>query len=147
MVDISGRRETTATGPAWQVREAARQRLLEKIQRDITEHEGLTSRAEYYRTLFHTLDKYLADGDVNDGRPIVRINKRQPMYGVFAKMVDDIVRFQRSGKEGKALLAKLLEWLTGEIARPHHSALREQEIRQPKLIYGVEHTTDEVPFE
>jgi len=69
------------------------------------------------------------------------------MYGIFEDVVNRIHRFQRTGREGKSLLADLLEWIASEIARPYRSALHEQEICQPKLIYGVERRTDEVPLE
>jgi hypothetical protein len=97
--------------------------------------------------LFYTFEKHLSSEDTKNGHHLVRINKRQPMYDMTEEALDGIRRFQRSEKEGKSLLAELLEWIVDEIARPYHSALHEQEMRQPKLIYGVEDRTEEIPFE
>jgi hypothetical protein len=65
---------------------------------------------------------------------------------LFSEVLKDVRDFQRSGEEGNALLATLLEWAVIEIARPHLLALQRQEVHEPKKIYGVAHATDEVPF-
>jgi len=72
---------------------------------------------------------------------------RKQIADLVLEIGSEVKAFQHTKEEGDALSAKLLEWTAGEIARPYHSALREQEIRQPKLIYGVEDRTEEIPFE
>lgn len=139
-----------ATGPAWQVRESARQELLKGVQRKIVRREDDLGRLNLYRIFLHLLNGQLTFSQsgisANDLSDIPWENREQALR-FFCKVLDEIAEFQRSEEEGHALLAKLLEWVAGEIARPCYSALQKQEIVNPKLVYGVENATDEVPLE
>lgn len=143
----------TATGPAWQVRESARQKLLEGIQQKIIgrEDDFVTYNFNLYGELFSLLERKLTllkngiDGD--GGAPVSIWEDGKKVHNLFSEIVTEVVEFQRSKEEGNALLAKLLEWVAGEIARPFYSTLQTQEFHHPKLIYGIEDRTKEVPFE
>ena len=138
------------TGPAWQVRESARQKLLEKIKQKILGHEDGIGRTNLFRLLLHIIDKELAFGQVsinNQEFENVPPSHKERVLGLFFETSKSIKQFQRSEAEGDAILAKLFEWTSNEVARPHYSMLQTQEVHEPKRIYGVEHATDEVPLE
>ena len=150
MVDISGGRETTATAPAWQVRESARQKILEEIKRKIINCEDEVGRRNVHRLLLHILDKELAFGQASiNNREFENVppSHKELVLGLFSEISKLIRQFQRSELEGNAILAKLFEWIAYSIVQRYYSALQEQEMHYPTLIYGVERATDEVPFE
>jgi len=66
---------------------------------------------------------------------------------LFSEISKSIQQFQRSETEGLALFAKLFEWVASGLVLKYHSRLQAQEMQYPKLIYGVEDRTEEVPFE
>lgn len=140
MVDISGRREIMA-GPAWQVREAARQRFIEEIERQIINREGDKWQPDFYRALLQEFERGLFEkyrwSDTRDERA----------YLLFWEIEKKICRFRHSKKEGLALMAKLFEWTAAQITYPYHSALMNQQMDNPTLIYHTDRATDEVPFE
>lgn len=144
---------STGTAPAWQVRESARQQLLEKIKQNIVRRED--NFAEHnifnlYWTLSYLLYSQLQHSEkglsYDDLSKSSWANERLASR-LLSEVLKDVREFQRSEQEGNALLAKILEWVTGEIARPYYSALQFQEVHEPRKIYEVEHATDEVPFE
>ncbi len=139
-----------ATGPAWQVREAARSKLLKKIREDIRDREDNIGVPRLYYLLLAMLARRLECGKI-EPRPghitlipglsawqVGRVTK------LFSEITEGVERFQRSEEEGGALLAKLLEQIAAEITRSYNSTLMEQEMSNPKLIYGVERASDEV---
>lgn len=141
---------TKGTAPAWQVRESARQTLLEGIQRDIIRKEEDLGRSNLQRTLLYVLNRELtfAESEVGNNYPSdIRLDIGEKAFAFFYEVFQSIRQFQRSKKEGDFLFAKLLEWTAGEIARPYHSALLRQEIRQPERIFGAKGAMDEVPLE
>lgn len=143
----------TATGPAWQVRESARQNLLDGLKQKIIRKED--DFAEHnlfnlYWTLSYLIfselqysEKGIGYGDLSRSG---WANERSASR-LFAEVLEEINKFQRSREEKHALLAELLEWTASEIAQPYYSALGTQEVDEPKLIYGVEDRTEEVPFD
>jgi hypothetical protein len=139
-----------ATGPAWQVRESARQRLLEGIQQKIIRLEDDVERVNLHRMLPHLLVGALTlsrCGTNGDDFSEISWDEKEKVTNFFCEVLGEIRRFQRSGDEGNALLAKLLEWTAGEIARPFHSALQTQAFHEPEKIYGAKRAMDKVPFE
>lgn len=154
-----------ATGPAWQVRESARQGLLERLRGRVCDLEeeigalkpvedGMIEPEKFYDILLHWLLKQLDPDPLPKLKgPTITIIPGWPRAHVnmFVRLQDeicgDIKKFERSPEEGKALLAELLVWCVGQIAHPYHRALEEQQFQKPDLIYGVERATDEVPFE
>ncbi|MFZ3044246.1 MAG: hypothetical protein WA058_04050 [Minisyncoccia bacterium] len=157
MVDVSGSKETLATAPAWQVRESQRQKLLEGFKQKIIGYEDSFPGGYLYKILLGLSQEQIANyhpwmmtGPVAFlvlDMPDVHLEAREKIAALFREIRDGVRQFERSEEEGRALLAKLFEWMAGEIARPYHSALQHQEIRNPKLVYGVERATDEIPFE
>ena len=154
MVDISERRETAvATGPAWQVRETARQKLLEGIKQKIIRREDDFAEHNLFN-LYWTLS-YLFYSQIqfsHGGIGYVDLSKsgwanERLTFQLFSEVLKEVKEFQRSEEEGRALLGELLEWAANEIARPHYSALGTQEVDEPKIIYGVEDRNEEIPFE
>lgn len=142
-----------ATGPAWQVRESARQELLKGVQRKIVRRED--DFAEHnlfnlYWTLSYLLYSQLRRSDkgvgYNDLSRSGWANERLASC-LFSEVLKEVEEFQRSKEEGRALLGELLEWAVNEIVQPHYSALGTQEVDEPKIIYGIEDRTEEIPFE
>ncbi|MDP2665074.1 MAG: hypothetical protein Q8P23_00255 [bacterium] len=141
---------SNGTGSAWQVRESARQKILEEIKRKIINCEDEVGRKNVHRLLLHILDKKLSFGQAQiNNREFENVppSHKKLILGLFSEISKLIKQFQRSETEGDVILAMLFEWAAGEIARPYHSALRTQEIHYPRLIYGVESCTDKVPLE
>lgn len=137
--------------PAWQVRESARQKFLERIQEKISEWENYLGSTNLYRIFLFLLSEQLvlAGRQVSkDDLPDIPWETRRRASIIFDNDVITAAKdFQRSKEEGEALLAKLLEWTAGEITRPYHSALQTQEIHEPKRIFRANSATDKVPLE
>lgn len=135
------------TAPAWQIRKMQRQKLLKEIQRKIAgTAEEFEIEWDLYRLLIRLFDTALV------GSPIVKdlwdIPKEVHDIAllVFGQSRLAIQSFERSRQEGLALTAKLLEWTAGQVVAVHHKALRNEEFAHPRLIYGTERATDEVPI-
>lgn len=112
-------------------RESARKELLDKIQRNVTDLEDRFGPLETYQIFLLLLSRKLGS---SRGRistkdfPEISLGRKMDVFHLFCKASDEIQKFQRSEKEGKALFAKLLEWTASEIARPHHAALQTQDV-------------------
>ncbi|MFA5997954.1 MAG: hypothetical protein WC814_00965 [Candidatus Paceibacterota bacterium] len=123
-------------------RESARKKLLDEIQRNVADLEDCFGPLEAYQIFLLLLSRKLV---FSRGRistkdfPEISLGRKMEVFHLFCKAADEIRRFQRSEKEGKALFAKLLEWTASEIARPHHAALQTQEVL-------CRHTMDKVSF-
>lgn len=141
---------STGTGPAWQVRESARQKLVERIQQKIISLEDQIGRTNLLRLLLHIIDKELTFGQVSiNNREFENVpsGHKGLVLELFSEISELIRQFQRSETEGDVIHAKLFEWTASEIVRKYHSRLQTQEMHYPKLIYGVEDRTEEVPLE
>ena len=145
----------TGTAPAWQVREAARQKLLEGIQERIIRMEDHFDNFSILRALLPLLNECLVSPSYGTGIGLViagdEIRKTSSSYQteacrVFRDIVREIKDFQRSDEEGLALFATLFEWVVSEIAQPYHMALRKQEVAQPNLIFHAPHLTHHIPI-
>lgn len=149
MVDISGRRETAGTAPAWQVRESQRQKFLKGITQKIYDYEDKVGRINLLRLLLYIVDKKLVTGQVTVNKSEftnVPPNHMTQILALFSGISKSIRKFQRSETEGYALFAKILEWAAGEIAQRHYSELLAQQDSYPEVIYGAKRATDEVPL-
>jgi hypothetical protein len=157
----------TATGPAWQVRESARQTLLTEIMNEVfvleeqlaqavqPEGWGLrpVTRQEVQR-LLHKKFLRLLDGqepEKNDHTLLVMGGWTRDQTKLYKDFVagtrEKIKSFERSPEEGQAIYATLFEWTVKEIAHPYHSALERQAAENPQLIYHAESAMDKVPLE
>jgi hypothetical protein len=135
-----------ATAPAWQVRESARQKFLERIKQKIIRGEEDIGMVNFYHALLYLLTDQLTfvkGGGIGNFTP-----KASPFIIDFYFVISrEITDFQRSEEEGNALFAKLLEWAAGEVTWSCHSALETQTPRLLEQIYGVADVTEEVPLE
>lgn len=141
--------KTTATAPAWQVREHQRQKLLEKLHQKVIAQLDNFKTIDLFRVLLFLLDKKLATLEISISAsdfPEISWATREIVFGLFCEMSQKIGDFQRSEEEGHALLAMLFQWVADNLANPHHAALQTQELCKPELIYGTERATDEVPL-
>lgn len=155
MVDISGRRETAGTAPAWQVRESQRQRLLEEIKRKIIDLENEIERDKLNWFLLYTLEGKLRRPKkmafppetilVIPGWPREHTTRARKLFLVGIEGA--VNTFKRSEEEGSALFAKLFEWVAQGIVHSYSFGLRRQETENPTLILGTACATDEIQFE
>jgi len=139
------------TAPAWQVREMARQKLLEEIQRDLMDkEEGLQNYLDFHQIALHLIVGKLRDGSLSmsfsDSLPHFPRDLRQTTFDVLKTAAAKIALFKRSPEEGNAMWAKMLEWSASQLAQPFASALRQQEVLEPQRVYGVPSAMDEVPI-
>jgi len=144
---------SNGTAPAWQVREMQRQKLLEEIKQKIIHREDDFAEHNLFN-LYWTLSYLFYSQLQRSGKGLGYDDLSKSAWAneriaslLFSEVLEEINKFQRSGEEGRALLGEFLEWAANEIARPHYSALGTQEVDQPKIIYGVEDRTEEIPFE
>ena len=143
-----------ATGPAWQVRQAAQQRLFEGIKQKIIGLEESIERPELHWFLLHRFGGELHNpGSLAFPDDTILIIPSWPRAHteMVRKLVLEVERlvtgFQCTDAEGNELFAKLFEWTASEIARPHHNEYRNQETKILKTLYGVKSDSDEVPYE
>jgi len=136
----------TATAPAWQVRESARQKFLEHIKQKIIRGEEDIGMVNFYHAFLYLLIDQLTPlkgGGVGNFIP-----KISPFIIDFYFVISrEITDFQRSEEEGNALFAKLLEWTAGEVTQSFHSALEAQTPQLLEWVYGVADVTEKVPLE
>jgi hypothetical protein len=144
-----------ATGPAWQVRESARQEFLKRIHQKIILEEDELGKDDLHWTLLRLIQRWLSfwraksrAGIRNDDDfPEISSDEKTRMLNLFHEIESEIHQFERTKEEGVVLFAELLEWLAKEIARPFCSALQAQEVLEPEKIFGVGGAMEEVPFE
>jgi hypothetical protein len=136
----------TATGPAWHVRESARQKFLEHIRQKIILGEEDIGQTNFYHAFLYLLIDQLTP--LKGGGVGSFIPKISPFIIDFYFVISrEITDFQRSEEEGNALFAKLLEWTAGEVTRSFHCALEAQTPQLLEWIYGVKDAREEVPLE
>lgn len=138
------------TMPAWQKREAERQKLLEEIKRRLINEEERAERPYLYKTLVFLIGRKLEMGDFNFDNTIEMpgdhwLKSRELLY-ILAQAELVIDRFERVPAEGLALWAKLFEWAADGVAAPYHRELASAEHTNPKEVYGTDRASDEVPI-
>jgi len=138
--------------PAWQVRAAARQKQLERVQERVRDkEENFHNRSDLYRIVLALIDGKLSTGSLNmavtGSLPAIPWPRRKMVYDVLRTANDSFETFQRSPIEGAALWAKLFEWAAAQIAWPHSQALEAQEFDDPMLIFHAAGSMVEVPLE
>ncbi|MBU6388833.1 hypothetical protein KGQ72_03100 [Patescibacteria group bacterium] len=142
-----------ATGPAWQVRQAAQQRLFEEIKQKVIELEETIERPELHWFLLRKFEDELrkpGSSTFPDGTILIVPGWPREHTEMAKKLILEIEHliagFQCADAEGNELFAKLFEWTAGEITRPYHSEYRNQETRMLKTLYGAKNDSDEVPY-
>ena len=142
-----------ATGPAWQVRESARQNFLNHLEQKIIGKEDDFAKHNLFNLywtlsyLFYSELRYSDQGlGYNDFSREGWANERGAS-SLFSEVLEEINKFQHSKEEKHVILAALLEWAVSEITRPYHSALQTKNLDLLKTLYGVESSMDKVPLE
>lgn len=142
---------SNGTAPAWQAREMAREKALDRMKQAIqSEEDEFENRLDLYRFVQQVVDSRLSGSarmgfmDILPGIPWA---KRKEVLDVLVAIDAAIAIFGRAPEERFALWAKLLEWSAAQIANTHISALQALEVSNPKLIFGAESAMTEVPVE
>lgn len=136
--------------PAWQVREMARQNLLDQIERMITAAaERAESESDLCRLLIRVFDNALENPETvidtaSTGLPNLSKETHETALFLFEATVQYIEGFKRSVHEGRALMADVLEWITNSRVDDFHHALTDEEFANPMLIFGANRGSDEI---
>lgn len=137
------------TAPAWQVRDMQRHKLLEGLQgRMSAEAERFPIEWDLYRVLIRLLDTLLFEGSITTPKDLAGIPQEvhNSALGLLREILQDIDRFKRSAPEGRALMAQLLEYAVERLTDARYEALRNDEFAHPKLIFGTDRATDDMPI-
>lgn len=142
--------KTKQTGPAWRVRQQARDKFFKEIKDLICVWEEEIGLSDLHRIFVLLLNKRLVFSEIgisNNDLPEISFATRERVFRLFCQMSQKIRAFQRTEEEGYLLTAAVLKFVAGRIFLSCYLALQRQEHEYPKLVYGVAGATDHIPID
>ncbi|MEJ0021761.1 MAG: hypothetical protein WDN47_04265 [Candidatus Doudnabacteria bacterium] len=131
------------TAPAWQVRDMQRQKLLEKLFDNILE----ANQPDAWIMGLASFLVALLSAKEASAQPGFTARLDEDMLHFFDAYISTAIEpFARSQEEKDVLYLRLAEKLLESGGSKITAELSKQEMMNPKLIFGVEDRTEEIPI-